>query len=155
MRNNMNIQENIRKILREETNIKPALHNLLNMLFDGFDDMYYDWAEYNCGMGVCCDPYAIGFVLPGSEYNDYLFKFVDGNNYDVLGEYPSEITDELPEVCYEQPDIKNPRFDTIVFYEVFGEDVENYLGAQNNWKESFLNLINDKFGCKAWDLIIY
>jgi hypothetical protein len=23
-----------------------------------------------------------------------------------------------------------------------------------NWKESFLNLINDKFGCKAWDLII-
>jgi hypothetical protein len=148
-------KEYIRKILREETNIKPALHNLLNMLFDGFDDMYYDWAEYNCGMGVCCDPYAIGFVLPGSEHNDYLFKFVDGNNYDVLGEYPKEITDELPEVCYESPDIKDPRFDTIVFYEVFAEDIENYLGAQNNWKESFLNLINDKFGCKAWDLIIY
>jgi len=66
----MNIQENIKRILREETNIKPALHDLLNMLFDGFDDMYYDWAEYN-------------------------------------------------------------------------------------WKESFLNLINDKFGCRAWDLIIY
>jgi hypothetical protein len=148
-------KEYIRKILREETNIKPALHNLLNMLFDGFDDMYYDWAEYNCGMGVCCDPYAIGFVLPGSEHNDYLFKFVDGNNYDVLGEYPKEITDELPEVCYESPDIKDPRFDTIVFYEVFAEDIENYLGAQNNWKESFLNLINDNFGCKAWDLIIY
>jgi hypothetical protein len=28
------------------------------------------------------------------------------------------------------------------------------LGPQNNWKESLLNLINDKFGCKAWDLII-
>jgi hypothetical protein len=154
MRNNMNIQDNIRKILREETNIKPALHNLLNVLFDGFDDMSYDWAEFNCGMGVCCDPYAIGFTLPDSEYNDYLFKLVDGDNYDVLGEYPSEITDELPEVCYEQPDIKNPQFDTIVFYEVFGEDVENYLGPQNNWKESFLNLINDKFKCKAWDLII-
>ena len=155
MMNNMNIQDNIRKILREETNIKPALHNLLNVLFDGFDDMSYDWAEFNCGMGVCCDPYAIGFTLPDSEYNDYLFKLVDGDNYDVLGEYPSEITDELPEVCYESPDIKNPRFDTIVFYEVFGEDVENYLGPQNNWKESLLNLINDKFGCKAWDLIIY
>jgi hypothetical protein len=150
----MNLQEQIRAILREETNIKPALHNLLNVLFDGFDDMSYNWAEFNCGMGVCCDPYAIGFTLPDSEYNDHLFKLVDGDNYDVLGEYPSEITDELPEVCYESPDIKDPRFDTIVFYEVFGEDVENYLGPQNNWKESLLNLINDKFGCKAWDLII-
>jgi hypothetical protein len=147
-------KEHIRKILREETNIKPALHNLLNMLFDGFDDMYYDWAEFNCGMGVCCDPYAIGFTLPDSEYNDYLFKLVDGDNYDVLGEYPEEITDELPEVCYEQPDIKNPQFDTIVFYEVFAEDIENYFGPQMNWKESLLNLINDKFGCKSWDLII-
>jgi hypothetical protein len=147
-------KEHIRKVLREETNIKPALHNLLNMLFEGFDDMYYDWAEFNCGMGVCCDPYAIGFTLPDSEYNDYLFKLVDGDNYDVLGEYTEEITNELPEVCYEQPDIKDPRFDTIVFYEIFAEDIENYLGPQNNWKESFLNLINDKFGCKAWDLII-
>ena len=154
MRNNMNIQDNIRKILREETNIKPALHNLLNMLFEGFDDMYYDWAEFNCGMGVCCDPYAIGFTLPKSEYNDNLFMLVDGNNYDVLGEYPEELQGDLPEPCYESPDIKDPRFDTIVFYEIFAEDIENYLGPQNNWKESFLNLINDKFGCKAWDLII-
>jgi hypothetical protein len=147
-------RESIKRILREETNIKPVLHNLLNMLFEGFDDIYYDWAEYNCGMGVCCDPYAIGFVLPGSEYNDYFFKFIDGDKYDFMGEYPKEISDELPEVCYEQPDIKDPRFDTIVFYEVFAEDIENYLGPQNNWKESLLNLINDKFGCRAWDLII-
>ncbi len=147
-------KEHIRKILREETNIIPVLHNLLNMLFDGFDDMYYDWAEFNCGMGVCCDPYAIGFTLPDSEYNDYLFKLVDGDNYDVFGEYPEELHGDLPEPCYEQPDIKDPRFDTIVFYEVFAEDIVNYLGPQNNWKESFLNLINDKYGCKAWDLII-
>jgi hypothetical protein len=153
MRNNMNIQENIKRILREETNIKPALHNLLNMWFDGFDDMYYDWAEYNCGMGVCCDPYAIGFVLPGSEYDDYLFEFVDGNNYDVLGEYPKEITDELPEVCYESPDIKDPRFDTIVFYEVFAEDIENYFGDEDNWSFDLMDIINKKFGCDAKRII--
>jgi hypothetical protein len=147
-------KEHIRKILREETNISPVLHNLLNMLFDGFDDMYYDWAEFNCGMGVCCDPYAIGFTLPDSEYNDYLFKLIDGDNYDVFGEYPEELHGDLPEPCYESPDIKDPRFDTIVFYEVFAEDIENYLGPQMNWKESLLNLINDKYGCKAWDLII-
>ncbi len=150
----MNLQEHIRKVLREETNLKPVLHNLLNMLFDGFDDIYYDWAEFNCGMGVCCDPYAIGFVLPKNEYNDYLFKLVDGDKYDVLGEYPKEITNELPEPCYEFPDIKDPRFDTIVFYEEFAEEIENYMGEKNNWKESFLKLINDKFGCSAWELII-
>ena len=48
------------------------------MEFKGFDDIYYDWADFNCGMGVCCDMYAIGFVLPGREYDDYLFKLVDG-----------------------------------------------------------------------------
>jgi hypothetical protein len=148
------LQEHIRKVLREETNLKPVLHNLLNMLFDGFDDMYYDWAEFNCGMGVCCDPYAIGFILPKNEYNDYLFKLVDGVKYDLLGNYPSKISDELPEVCYESPDIRNPKFNTIVFYEVFAEEIENYLGPQMNWKESLLNLINDKFGCNAWELII-
>jgi len=150
----MNLQGHIRKVLREETSLKPTLSKLLNMLFDGFDDMYYDWAEFNCGMGVCCDPYAIGFVLPKNEYNDYLFKLVDGDKYDALGEYPKEITNELPEPCYEFPDIKDPRFDTIVFYEVFAEEIENYMGEQNIWKESLLNLINDKFGCSAWDLII-
>ena len=151
---NMNLQETIRKVLKEETNIRPALHNLLNVLFKGFDDMYYDWAEYDCGMGVCCDPYAIGFTLPKSAHNNYLFKLVDSDNYDLFGEYPEEITDELPEVCYESPDIKNPQFDTIVFYEDFAEEIENYLGPQNIWKEIFLTIINDKFGCKAWDLII-
>jgi hypothetical protein len=150
----MNLQEHIRKVLREETNLKPALQNLLNMLFDGFDDIYYDWAEFNCGMGVCCDPYAIGFTLPDNDYNDYLFKLADSKNFDVYGDYTEDISDELPEVCYESPNIKNPQFDTIVFYEVFAEEIENYLGPQMNWKESLLNLINDKFGCNAWELII-
>jgi len=89
-----------------------------------------------------------------NEYNDHLFMLVDGNNYNVLGDYPEELQGDLPEPCYESPDIKDPRFNTIVFYEVFAEDIENYLGPQMNWKESLLNLINDKFGCKAWALII-
>jgi hypothetical protein len=79
---------------------------------------------------------------------------VDGAKYDVFGDYHKEITDELPEPCYEHPDIRNPKFNTIVFYEVFAEEIENYLGPQMNWKESLLNLINDKFGCNAWELII-
>jgi len=154
MKNNMNIQENIKKILREETNIKPALYNLLNMLFDGFDDMYYVWAEYNCGMGVCCDPYAIGFVLPKNQHDDYLFRLVDDSNWEPDGNnYPEEMTDELPEPCYEQPDIKNPNFDTIVFYQDYSEDIENYFGDEDNWSFDLMDIINKKFGCDAKRII--
>ena len=150
---NMNLKEHIRKVLKEETNIKSVLNNLLNMLFDGFDDIYYDWAEYNCGMGVCCDPYAIGFVLPQNDYNDYLFKLVDSDNYDDDGDYPEHLGDELPEVCYERPDLKNPNFNFIVCYEVFVEEIKDYLGDEDNWKMELLDLINKKFGCKATDII--
>jgi hypothetical protein len=150
---NMNLKEHIRKVLKEETNIKSVLNNLLNMLFDGFDDIYYDWAQYNCGMGVCCDPYAIGFVLPKNDYDDYFFKLVDPDNYDDDGDYPKHLRDELPEVCYEMPDIKNPKFNFIVFYEEFTEEIEDYLGRKGNWEMELLELINKKFGCKATNII--
>ena len=149
----MNLQEHIRKVLREERNKKTVIYNLLNMLFDGFDDIYYDWAEYNCGMGVCCDPYAIGFVLPKNDYNDYLFKLVDPDHYDDDGDYPKHLRDELPKVCYERPDLKNPNFNFIVCYEVFVEEITDYLGHERNWKMILLDLINEKFGCNATDII--
>ena len=150
---NNDLKENIRKVLREETNIKPALNNLINILFDGFDDIYYDWAQYNCGMGVCCDPYAVGFVLPKNNYDDYLFKLVDGNNYRTNSNYPKHLSDELPEVCYEMPDVKNPNFNFIIFYEEFAEEIEAYLGRKGNWKIELLELINEKFGCKATNIM--
>lgn len=123
------------------------------MLFDGFDDIYYDWAEYNCGMGVCCDPYAVGFVLPKNDYDDYLFKLVDSKNYNDYGDYPKELRDDLPEVCYESPDVRNPNFNTIIFYRIFSEDIENYLGSESNWALVLLKLINEKFGCNATNIM--
>ena len=150
---NIYLKESIRKVLKEDTNIKPVLSNLLNMLFDGFDDIYYDWAQYNCGMGICCDPYAVGFVLPNNDYDNYLFKLVDGSKYKYNGNYPKHFTDELPEVCYEMPDIKNPNFNFIIFYEEFAEEIEGYIGSEDNWKVELLELINEKFGCKATNII--
>jgi hypothetical protein len=149
----MNIQESIRRILREETNTQSILHDLLNMEFTGFDDIYYDWAEYNCGMGVCCDPYAIGFVLPKNNHDDYLFKLVDGDKYDNNGNYPKELRDELPEPCYESPDVKDPRFNVIVFYQDFAEQIENFLSSSDEWGLDLLDLINKKFNCDAKRII--
>ena len=150
----MNLQESIRRILTEETKTNSSLHRLLNMLFDGFDDIDDDWDNYGCGMGECCDPYAIGFTLPNKHYDDYIFKLVDGDKYDDYGDYPKELRDDLPEPCHQQPDIKDPRFDTIVFYGYYAEEIEDYIGPESNWKSDLLNIINKQFGCDAWEIII-
>lgn len=150
-----NLQENIRIVLREETNMKPLIYNVLNMLFEGFDDIYFYWASYNCGMGECCDPHAIGFTLPNSHADDYLFLLVDDNRWEPNGnDYPEELKDELPEVCYEQPDIKNPRFNKIILFGEYSEQIEDYLGSEDNWKAGLLELINEMFGCNAERLIV-
>lgn len=153
---NMILRENIRRVLREETNMKPVIHKLLNMLFEGFDDINYGWANYNCGMGVCCDPYAIGFNLPETfAYDDTIFLLVDDNRWEPDGsDYPEELKDELPEVCYEQPDIKDPNFNTIVFSYNYSEEIEEYLGSEDNWGAGLLELINEMFGCNAERLIV-
>jgi hypothetical protein len=142
------------KVIITENKMSLALRKILNILFDGFDDIHYDWANYNCGMGECCDPYAIGFTLPKSHYDDYLFKLVDNDNWEPNGDnYPDEVRSELPEVCYEQPDIKNPDFGTIVFYEENTEGIMNFLGPQENWEFTLLDLINEMFGCNATRII--
>jgi hypothetical protein len=137
------------KIIISENKLRPILLRLLNMELEGFDDIYYDWANYNCGMGECCDPYAIGFTLPKTHYDDYVFKLVDYENYSPGGFYPSELSDELPEVCHDFPEIKNPNFDTIYFNEDLIENVVNFLGDKEKFGPILLDIINDKFHCEA------
>ena len=146
--------EDDNKLNESEDKISSTLDQLVNMLFDGFDDIYYDWANYNCGMGECCDPYAIGFSLPNRDYDDYIFKLVNGDVYDDDGDYPKEFQDDLPEVCYESPDIKNPDFDTIVFYGLYAEEIEDFMGPESNWRSDLLKIINNQFGCDAKRIII-
>jgi len=144
------------KYVITESKMNEILNRVLNIAFEGFDDVYYDWANYGCGMGECCDPYAIGFVLPKSDYNDYLFKYVDSKYYDDMGDYPRHLREELPEPCYESPDLKDPRFDTIVFYESFVETLESYFGTNvfPDFKEGLLKILNKKFGLNATSIYI-
>jgi hypothetical protein len=53
----------------------------------------------------------------------------------------------------EQPDITNPQFNAIIFYEIFVEELESYLGPRWNWENELLGLLNNKFGMDAKDIL--
>lgn len=141
------------KVTITESRLTKILHTYLNMSFEGFDNCYYNWAEYNCGMGVCCDPYAVEFSLPDSIYGDHLFKLADGKYYDDDGDYPDELKGELPEPCYDLPDITESRFDTIILSEEMYERLESLFGGIDIWSEPLLNIINGVFHTNAHSLL--
>ena len=137
------------KVTISESKLTKVIHNYIDSSFEGFDNCYYDWADFNCGMGICCDPYAIGFVLPDREYDDYLFKLVNRQYYDDNGNYPQELKDELPEPCHNSPDISDEEFDLIVLSEEMYERLESLFGDINVWSKPLLNIINGVFNANA------
>jgi hypothetical protein len=136
-----------------EKRLSEVLYKYLNTTIKGFDKCEYDWAEFYCGMGVCCDPYAIGFSLPDKNYDDYLFKLVDGEFYDDDGDYPEELKGELPEVCYNPPNINNQEFDTIIISEDMYESIERLFGDIHIWNKPLLTIINNVFNTNAHTLL--
>lgn len=130
----------------DESKLTNIISKFLNLSFDGFEDIDYNWADFDCGWGVCCDIYAIGFVLPGREHDDYLFKLVDGENYNFSGDYPEELMGELPEPCYDVPDITESRFDTIWLEQEIIDRLIDMFGGFDVWGKSFLNMFNQKYG---------
>jgi hypothetical protein len=141
------------KAIITESKLIKVIHTYLNYSFEGFDECYYDWAEFNCGMGVCCDPYAVGFVLPDNQYYDYLFKLVNGEYYDDNGDYPESIKDELPEPCHNPPNINDEEFDTIILYEDIYEPLESLFGDMDVWKDPLLTIINKTFNINARNIL--
>jgi len=137
------------KVTITESKLTKVIHNYINMSFEGFDDCYYDWADFNCGLGVCCDPYAVRFVLPDSEYDDYLFKLVNGEYYDDDGDYPSELKGDLPEPCHNPPNINNKEFDTIILSDEMYERLESLFGDVDIWSKPLLTIINGVFNTNA------
>jgi len=141
------------KVTITETKLTKVIHKYINVSFEGFDNCHYDWAEFSCGLGVCCDPYAVGFVLPGSEYNDYLFKLVNSKYYDDDGVYPSELEGDLPELCYNSPDINNKEFDTILLSdEIMYERLKSFFG-DIIWRDPLLTIINEVFNANAQSVL--
>ena len=137
-------------VIITEKRLTEVIHKYLNARIEGFDKCDYDWADFGCGMGVCCDPYAVNFVLDGEDRdNDYLFKLVDGEFYDDDGNYPEEMTGDLPEVCYSPPNIENDKFDTIILNEEMFEIITKMFGNINIWRDSLLSILNNTYGLNA------
>jgi len=136
-------------VIITEKRLTEVLYKYLDTRIKGFDKCYYDWADFDCGMGVCCDPYAIGFVLDGNSYDDYLFKLVDGEFYEGDGDYPSELQGDLPEVCQSPPNIENDKFDTIILNEEMFEIITKMFGNFNIWRDSLLTILNNTYGFNA------
>ena len=141
------------KVKITESQLSRAIHKYLDMTMKGFDKCKYDWAEFGCGMGFCCDPYAIGFVLPDKNYDDYLFKLVDGEFYNDRGDYPEELKGDLPEACQNPPNIHYGEFDTIIIYEELYESIRKYFGDIDIWRDSLLKVLNDIYGFNARTLL--
>lgn len=141
-------------VIITEKRLTEVLYKYLNVRIEGFDKCDYDWADLNCGMGVCCDPYAVNFVLDGEDsYGDYLFKFVVGDRYEDDGDYPEEIASELPEVCYSTPNLEDFRFDTIILNEEMFEIITKMFGNINIWRDSLLSILNNTYGLNAKTLL--
>ena len=133
------------EVIISESKLTKVLYTYLTMSFEGFDNCSYDWANFNCGMGICCDPYAIGFVLPQNEFDDYLFKLVDSEYYDDDGDYPEDLKGDLPEPCHNPPNINDRKFDTIVISEDMHERLNDLFNDINVWREPLLSIINKVF----------
>lgn len=129
-----------------------TLDKLLHIQFKGIDDMWVDWSNYNCGMGECCDPYSISFILPEKNYFEYIFKIVDSSKYDDDADYPKEMMDELPEPCEQYPDIRESRFDTLYMPEETTESIEQFYGHRMRWEKDMLTWFNNKFGLNLRDI---
>lgn len=141
------------KVIITESKLINVIHKYLNMSYEGFDDCYYNWADFNCGMGVCCDIYAVGFTLPDGEIDDYVFKYVDGENYDDDGDYPEELRGELPEICHHYPNIQDEKFDTILISGPLYERLEDMFGHISVWRDSLMSLMNKTFNINARHLM--
>jgi hypothetical protein len=132
-----------------EKRLSEVLYKYLNTTIKGFDKCEYDWAEFYCGIGVCCDPYAVNFSLPDSIYGEHLFILVDSQFYDDSGDYPEELKGDLPEVCESRPNIEYDEFDTIIIDEEIHETIRKVFGTIDIWRNSLLHLLNNIYGFNA------
>lgn len=133
------------KVSISESRFIKVMFTYLALSFDGFNECYYDWSDFDCGLGVCCDPYSVGFVLPDGEYDDYLFKIVNGEYYDENGNYPEELKGDLPEPCHSSPNIGDEDFDTLILSDDMYERIGNMFGNVDVWGGPLMNIINKTF----------
>jgi hypothetical protein len=137
------------KVIITESKLTKVIHKYLNMTFEGFDNCEYEWAQIFGNLGICGDPYAVGFFLPDSS--DYLFKLVNSKYYDDDGDYPRKI--DLIKACKNDPNISNKEFDTIVVTKELFNKLDSFFGDINIWRKPLLSIINNVYNTHATNLL--
>lgn len=134
--------------------IKQYISGMYNI--NSLDDFYYSWTDYNCGMGVCCDPYSAGFYRNDIDDIDYpFFRLVESKFYDDNGDYPKYLSDELPEECEEKPKIGERNFDTyIIENEDFIDSLNDMFSSPEMWQQPLLRILNNMFETYATDILL-
>jgi hypothetical protein len=78
---------------------------------------------------------------------------VNSKYYDDDGDYPSELKGDLPEPCYNPPNINDPQFDTIILSEDMYEPLERLFGDMDIWSGHLLTIINKTFNINARNIL--
>ena len=116
--------------------------------------IYISWTDYNCGMGVCCDPYSAG-IFSQKKYDEPLMKIVISEFYDDDGDYPKSMMEELPVECEELPDITNTKFDTFILGEEVIESLQEILGSDlRQYGEEICITLNEILGTNATEVYL-
>jgi hypothetical protein len=78
---------------------------------------------------------------------------VNSKYYDDDGDYPSELKGDLPEPCYNPPNINDKEFDTIILSDEMYERLESLFGSVDIWSVPLLTIINGVFNTNARNVL--
>ena len=132
--------------------LKSVINEFLKKEID-FDNLYFDWGYYNCGMGICCD---IDYLALNDE--THIHGNWEGTHFKICknrhlsrDKYNYE---DMPDICGEPPEDYKEEYPILI---VENEDLEEELYGlfNDSWKPILVELINDKYGTKLRTLLKY
>lgn len=116
-----------------------------------FENLFFDWGFYNCGMGTCCDENYLSLCDQSYQGDWGGVEFMVCNKQYFFTKRNREY-EELPEICMDDPDEHKKEFPILIIQnedlletmiEFFGDDI---------WRPILIELINESFGTAVTEI---